>query len=477
MPQLITLPTPAVLAILLVAVLLGFSQWRASVISVMLLVVFEGAIRKWFVTDRYGGATVYFLKDALLLGAYVRFIVDRPSTSYRLPRLPWSGLLLLFGEYAAIEVLNPNLPRFTLGLIGFKAFLFYAPLAWIVPVVIDSPQKAVKVLRAFAYASIPVMVLGFIQYKAPMDSPLVRYLSWNASEVGQIAVIGDRVRVASTFAFVSGYALYLFVLTVVASGTALHDFATRRSSMPLVALIAVGAVVSILITGSRWPLGALAIAVVALVNSGVIGGRLRIRILAFIVVASGAVILASSVSSTVLDRFVKRVTTADSFTGRIEATLSKPFTFVPYGGLFGFGAGATHQIARVLVTDRPVYEWLPTDDFEQEPGRVVLELGVIGFVLYYALRLAIVRYTWRLQRHAYPGSKTTISIVAMVQLALLTANVAFDTQASLYVWYFAGIARMVEGHRSAVVGRHHAEETLAGGTVHLAAAMRRAGGT
>lgn len=456
-PQLVVLSTPTSITILIAAILFGFAQRRASVLSVLILVVFEGAIRKWFLTDRFGGATVYFLKDALLLGVYLRYASKRQTVSLRLPTLPWRGLLILFAEYLAIEILNPGLPSMTLGVVGFKAFLFYAPLLWIVPAAIDSPEKAIKVLRTFAYVSIPVLALGIVQYRSPMDSPLVRYLSWSASEVGQIATIGDRVRVASTFAFVSGYALYLFVLTIVASGTALHDFASKRSSTPVMALIAVGAVVSILITGSRWPLVALAVVVVAIVNSGMISGRLRIRIMGFTVVTVGVVVLASGFSSTVLDRFVTRVTTADSFGGRIEATLAKPITFVPYGGLFGFGVGATHQIARVLVSDHAAYDWLPTDDFEQEPGRVVLELGVVGFVLYYALRLAIVRYVWRLQRRAPPGTRTTIAIVAMVQLAMLTANVAFDAQACLYVWYFAGIARMLDGHRSALVARSYAQ--------------------
>ena len=52
----------------------SFRRWREAVQLAMVLVIFEGAIRKWV----FPGAQdlIYFAKDVLLLGAYAGFARD-----------------------------------------------------------------------------------------------------------------------------------------------------------------------------------------------------------------------------------------------------------------------------------------------------------------------------------------------------------------------------------------------------------------
>jgi len=64
---------------------------------------------------------------------------------------------------------------------------------------------------------------------------------------------------------------------------------------------------------------------------------------------------------------------------------------------FGYGIGATQNSVPALMNRldlTPTGEKIPID-VESEPGRVMLELGVVGFILFSFLRIAILLVTLR----------------------------------------------------------------------------------
>ena len=86
-----------VVAFAAVAFLWSLSNWRAAVKAALVLLVFEGAIRKWLVPGSQ--QLVYFGKDIVLLGAYIGFFNDNAAKRYRIPVPP--ALLLLASLAAA----------------------------------------------------------------------------------------------------------------------------------------------------------------------------------------------------------------------------------------------------------------------------------------------------------------------------------------------------------------------------------------
>src|SRR5262245_43782502 len=82
-------------------------RWQATLFFVMVLFVFEGALRKWFFTDIQG--PIYFLKDALLLIAFFGFLAGRRRAGAHEPLL--KGLTALFTLsfwFFLLEITNPN---------------------------------------------------------------------------------------------------------------------------------------------------------------------------------------------------------------------------------------------------------------------------------------------------------------------------------------------------------------------------------
>ena len=72
-----------VVGLALVALVWAHRRWREAVQATLVLLVLEGALRKWV----FPGAQdlVYFGKDVLLLGVYSGFLYDRRRPKIRAP--------------------------------------------------------------------------------------------------------------------------------------------------------------------------------------------------------------------------------------------------------------------------------------------------------------------------------------------------------------------------------------------------------
>src|SRR6266446_9913503 len=109
---------------------LAVRNWQRALFGVFVLLVFEGALRKWALPGAQ--AQIYLLKDAILLAVYLGFMLDNRRT---LPAPAGTGLikivLVLGFVWGCIEVLNPNSPSILVGVMGLKSYVLYAPIAFI----------------------------------------------------------------------------------------------------------------------------------------------------------------------------------------------------------------------------------------------------------------------------------------------------------------------------------------------------------
>src|SRR5947208_424934 len=111
--------------------LLGLFNWRRAVIGALLLVVFEGAIRKWVLPQ--ASQMIYFAKDLVLIGAYLGYFWNETA---RRPVRFGEGLSLALTAslvWAFFQSLNPGTGSLLAGLFGWRAYAIYVPLCFIVP--------------------------------------------------------------------------------------------------------------------------------------------------------------------------------------------------------------------------------------------------------------------------------------------------------------------------------------------------------
>jgi hypothetical protein len=440
--------------------LLAVRYWQHALFGVFVLLVFEGALRKWALPGAQ--AQIYLLKDAILLAVYLGFMLDNRRT---LPAPAGTGLIkivLVVGfVWGCIEVFNPNNPSILVGVHGLKAYFLYAPIAFILPYTIKSREHLFVLIRRYLFMAIPVAVLGFMQIIAGPASSLNVYVS-NSEDTSTmvLARFGEEnfVRTSGTFSYISGYTAFLGFVAFLAIGYNMaHGWRLKKNIIPIVALsLVVGAMFT---TGSRGPIWILlATGPVILwlaATSKILSLQTAMRLSLLVPVIT---ILALNLSPQAFQAFMERAEQADT-----SYTLERAFSwFYQTTGvlsdepLLGIGIGTTHPAA-LSITGAEVPWWLPDELLtEDEMARVTVELGPIGLLLTYFLRFLIAAFALRSAMRFKDPAYRALGIVLAVHLALgLIVPIMLNATAGLYYWGALGLVltmRQLEQSRDTVSG-------------------------
>lgn len=426
-----------ILAVLLAAasvVLLSMVNWRRSLMAVFVLLVFEGAIRKWLLPS--ASEFVYFLKDLVLLGVYIRLF----NSDYRFSFKPTTIniLILMALAWCLMQAFNPSLGSPVVGLFGLRGYLFYIPLMWVIPLLFESEEALYKFIRSHLLLIFPVCLLGIAQFFSPPTSPLNVYAP---GEVASVVTFGsaNAVRVTGTFSYLSGFSIYLTVCFGLLIPSLSYEQSRFWRSVSTAELILVMA--NSFMTGAR---SLIFFEILYLI--GYFSIRLLIqpkntlqflqRFFPPLVVITAAVTIWFQ---SAIDAFMQRLTANKDVSGRVSGGLTEPFEFFKLKGFDGYGTGATHQATPVLrrALSLPAGETIPVY-FEGEMGKVALELGPFGFFIWYALRLALVVLLWvtflQLKRPFLRELALTAFLIHAIQLS---GQLVFHHTFLVYYWFFS----------------------------------------
>jgi hypothetical protein len=212
-------------------------------------------------------------------------------------------------------------------------------------------------------------------------------------------------------------------------------------TVPLYAALGLSAIV-VPMNGSRWPVFAFAIVLfILLYFSGRIQRVAQDVISPFRMGLLVTVILLSigTYGTVATSALQERIVEADDSERRIIERIQEPFELVEKAGFYGYGVGSTYQAASVLVSSS-VGTWGPSGYYEEAPERLMLELGVIGFLLQYLLYAGILLYAYRIIHRANEPRRLFLAIASFsFVLVHLTEHVAFNAVASAFFWGFVGI--------------------------------------
>jgi hypothetical protein len=405
--------------------------------------VFEGALRKWAFPSAQ--AQLYLVKDVILLAVYLGFILDRRKN---LPSPKGVGLIkILLGigfVFGCIEVFNPNSPSILVGLMGVKTYFLYAPVAFILPYAIKSREHLFVLIRRYLIMAIPVAVLGFVQIMAGPGSSLNTYVSHSEDSEAVLSYFGEEnfVRTSGTFSYISGYTAFLSFIGFLAIGYNMtRGWRLKKNMAPVLALaLVIGAMFT---TGSRGPVWTvLATGPVILwlaATRGVLSSRTAMRLCGLIPVIA---IVALSVSPQATEAFMARAAAGGGSSetlDRLFSPLYQTILALSDGPALGMGIGATHPAAMTIMgVDWPW--WLQDLITEDEMARVTVELGVIGLILVYSLRLLIAAFALRCAMTFKDPSYRALGIVLAVYLALgMIEQIMLNATLGLYYWGSLGL--------------------------------------
>jgi hypothetical protein len=419
---------------------LAVRHWQQALFGVFVLLVFEGALRKWAFPSAQ--AQIYLVKDAILLAVYLGFVLDarrnqpvlRDVTSIKV-------VLLLAFIFSCFEVLNPNSPSILVGLMGLKAYFLYVPIAFILPYAFKSREHLFHMIWRYLVLAIPVALLGFIQVAAEPDSFLNTYVSHNENGPG-LAHFGyeNIVRTSGTFSYISGYTAFLTFVAFLAIGYNLaNGWRIKNNIVPVVALtLVVGAMFT---TGSRAPvytLIATSPVILWLAASGrVLSTRTAVRLCLLLPIAA---FVALNLSPRAVDAFTERVNqVSDSTADRLLSPVNQTIWALSDAPALGMGIGATHPAAFTIMEAQQPW-WLGDLWPEDEMARVTVELGLMGLMLIYLPRFLIIGLALRSALSLKAPAYRALGSVLTAHLALgIIGQIVFNATAGLYYWGAVGL--------------------------------------
>ncbi|MEH1903999.1 MAG: hypothetical protein V7L04_21960 [Nostoc sp.] len=430
-------------AILLI-LYLSVQNWRTSIKTILVLVVIEGALRKWVLPQ--GSQFIYFLKDIVLIGAYLRYyIFSSTEKTFRVKgnsaAETIASVILLLTGWCLLQVFNPSLSSPIIGIFGIRGYLLYIPLIWMLPNLFRSEEELYKFLRSYLLLVIPVGLLAVVQFFSPPLSPLNVY----TQDIKQdIATFGDgnstSVRVTGTFSYILGYSVY----AIISFGLLVPLLAIQQSQWWRWATIAelLLIIATSLMNGSR---SVFYTEILFLI--GYFGAQLLTNLkTAILLIKQFTVPIITVAVATVtwfqsaINSLLFRINSNHDISGRISGSFIEPFEFMKLKGLDSYGPGATHPATSVLrkILNLPLRETIPVY-YESEMGRIVLEIGPIGFFLWYLLRVILIYLLWRtflkLKRPLLRQLALSAFLIHAIQFS---SQIVFNHTLLVYYWFLAG---------------------------------------
>lgn len=426
------------LFVLLVSVIVIPLQWRTCVKLVLVIVVVEGAIRKWVLPG--ASQFIYFFKDFLVLAAYLKFFsrsglppVTEPSERR------FRGLMTMSMIFIGLEIMNWNLGSPLLGVFGARNYLLYIPLVYLIRDLFRSRAELVTFVQRYLLLVIPVALLAVKQHISPPDS------FWNIyarnEDIGT-AMIGQAVRVTGTFSYIAGFSSFLQTAAALTIPLLILELPPIWKWMMRTVFVSI--IASILLTGSRGPILVMGAFLISyfLLNRNFRYYRLYRKLL---IPVSAFAIIGLGWMGPQISLFVGRGAGGSDLLPRMLDALTQPVRSITDVGVAGYGVGSAYQAADVIreTFGLPLGNPIPVF-LESEPQRVMYEIGPFGFALWYLLRLSLIAALWRTYLRAQVPLYRELALTAcLIHATSLTSQMVFQITFMVYYWFLAGFVLLL----------------------------------
>ncbi len=355
--------------------------------SYFVLLIFEGALRKWLLPSLANPLLI--IRDPVLLATYALAVARGifPTNKFTIA-LGVVGLLSLvaslFAEFFSIGV----------AVFGFRCNFLHLPLIYLIGRLFNF--EAVKRIGFWVLLlTLPMTALVVLQFRSGPDSILN---TGAGADAVQITLTGNKVRPSGTFSFVSGI-IYFYALATV---FLIYGLVEKRSyPLWLTAMVGLCVPAALAVSGSRSTVSMTAIVaamfVIALIiRPALIGKAMKlIAIVAALVFLAGSLAVFQTVFQEGVDAFSTRMKESEHVEGgfqgflrRFTATFTRPFETMFDVPLLGYGLGVGTNVGAKLLTGQTDF-FLAEDEWE----RVMSESGAILGGMYLLIRILM---TWQL---------------------------------------------------------------------------------
>ena len=400
------------------------------------LVLMEGIIRKWF----FSSSIIMVLKYIPIFMMIFVLIYHRKVIKFYKKDYPYYHMLFLFITFISLGIISSYFGPIV-WFIGILSYLGFLILAFITPLVFKNFNDLEKFIDYIIITSVPIFVLGFIQFSLPPS----HFLNSYAREMNEIAVAGIYTRVTGIFNYIGVYTTYLtFIIPIIFSRMV---YAKPKQRLLLLGLFLLG-LFNLFAAGSRGPAVLVMLSLLLILFWILFKARSGTKTKFFMVgtfVAIGMIGLVSFniVEFTSFDSIMARSEQIPEgeIGGRLIDLFTTPFRYAEIAGMGGFGVGSAHQASNAFGYNLNNYFHVP---YEESLERFVLELGIFGTILFLLLMFSIL---FDLTRKVYFVKSIQMNLLAfsiyttLIQYFIFLNNIPYNWMGGLH--FFLGMGLIV----------------------------------
>jgi hypothetical protein len=446
----------------IVALAMTLKDWRKGVYLFFAWIAVEDLIRKYLGNNMI----IYFAKDFLAVVLYLSFFIARRTTSTKAYRPPFLIPFLVFFWYCVLQVFNPASTSFFYGLMGLKLCFLYAPLLFVGHALMDSEKE---LRRFFFFNSVLILVVaGFglaqsILGHTFLNPEVVQEDIRGLSTLYRVSPITGLIAYRPTSFFVSAgrFQNFLLVSWILALGFG-GFLLMRKQTGRLLGFATIGIVAAAaLMTASRgvfiWTLATATIVAPAVTWGASWAGEQRIRVVrairrAAVFVAISLIVLVCIFPEEVSSRLSIYTETLSPYSSESELSYrSQTYplqNFIaafryprwPYGYGIGTASLGVQYVARIMHA--PPMNVATENGY----GQLVIELGIVGLLLWILLAYAITLSAWRATKNLKGTVWFPIGFAIFLYTFLLVFPMSYysfiayqDFVMNAYFWLTLGI--------------------------------------
>ncbi len=446
----------------LVIVAITLKDWRSGFYLFLVWLLFEDMARKYLGNNM----AIYFGKDLLVLVTYISFYLSYRRGQVEGFRPPFLLPLTLFFWLGLVQVFNPSSPSLLYGVLGLKLYFYYVPLMFVGYALLRSEKDLNMFLMVGVALGTMIAALGIVQAIRGPDFLNPQVLAPELRTLGRLtreAPISHELVHIPTSVFVSSgrFSWYLIFVWIFTMGT-LGYLLLRRGRRTKLVLLGFGIItVAAMLSGARAAvvhIGASAFVMMAGFLWGAPwrwgqGHRLAKAIRrSFAVAGLSLVLVAQFFPKVVGANWSFYSETLDPQSQKSELryrawdypirNLVGAFEFEDWP--YGYGTGTRSlgvQYVSRLLGGHPAQ-----GSVESGYGTIVLEMGILGLILWFVWTLSLVCSGWRVVRQLKATTLFPVGFAILwfaFFLLILTTYMSIGQYQNFvfnaYLWVLVGI--------------------------------------
>lgn len=374
-----------------------YALYRKAIWIYIFLLIFEGALRKWFLPSL--ATPLLLVRDPIAIWLTIVGLQKGWINS------GYAKAMMVVASISFILTLAVGHHNLFVALFGWRIYFFHFPMIFVMGKVLTRADL-LKIGQFILWISIPMTILIFMQFHSP-ETAWVNIGVGGEGTAGFDGVLGYN-RPPGTFSFTSGYVMFQAVV-----GCYLLYYLLMNNTLPkeyqfskIVLIILAGCyLLSIPTSISRTHFFQTGVFLIFLFVAAMRKNKLKSKFLKFAVIAiiAGIILSLSGLGGTSMEAFTARFEGANKVEGGVQGVIGDRYVGGLIGSLinfqipiFGYGIGlGTNVGARIMGGNMYSFGF----NGENEWSRIIGECGMLLGLIIIGIRLFFSLDIWKRAYH------------------------------------------------------------------------------